>query len=224
MKKTILTCAIVGLMATESTQAQVNMQGGGDMLSFSRRDHVEEVTTGSQYINDRFLSARVNEGTQLFRIRFNPYLGIMEYDKDGEIYHLDKADNTVVEFTGTETTTYKLFDYTNKDIKQSDYMRVVFEGKKVSFQTLENVYLQPGKKAINSYERSTQPEYKRENDVRYMTINGKTEEFSTRTNRFVKMFDGKMQSELKNFIKDNNIDLDKDGDLIKLGKHLDSIL
>lgn len=224
MKKIILTCAIVGLMATESAQAQVNMQGGGDMLSFSRRDHVEEVTTGSQYINDRFLSARVNEGTQLFRIRFNPYLGIMEYDKDGEIYHLDKADNTVVEFTGTQTTTYKLFDYTNKDIKQSDYMRVVFEGKKVSFQTLENVYLQPGKKAINSYERSTQPEYKRENDVRYMTINGKTEEFSTRTNRFVKMFDGKMQSELKNFIKDNNIDLDKDGDLIKLGKHLDSIL
>lgn len=224
MKKIILTCAIVGLMATESAQAQINMQGGGDMLSFSRRDHVEEVTTGSQYINDRFLSARVNEGTQLFRIRFNPYLGIMEYDKDGEIYHLDKADNTVVEFTGTETTTYKLFDYTNKDIKQSDYMRVVFEGKKVSFQTLENVYLQPGKKAINSYERSTQPEYKRENDVRYMTINGKTEEFSTRTNRFVKMFDGKMQSELKNFIKDNNIDLDKDGDLIKLGKHLDSIL
>ncbi len=224
MKKIILTCAIVGLMATESAQAQVNMQGGGDMLSFSRRDHVEEVTTGSQYINDRFLSARVNEGTQLFRIRFNPYLGIMEYDKDGEIYHLDKADNTVVEFTGTQTTTYKLFDYTNKDIKQSDYMRVVFEGKKVSFQTLEKVYLQPGKKAINSYERSTQPEYKRDNDVRYMTINGKTEEFSTRTNRFVKMFDGKMQSELKNFIKDNNIDLDKDGDLIKLGKHLDSIL
>ena len=53
------------------------------MLTFSKRDDSPEVTAGSQYINDRFLSARVNEGTELFRIRFNPYLGIMEYEKDG---------------------------------------------------------------------------------------------------------------------------------------------
>lgn len=224
MKRLILTFAILGFIATDEATAQVVMQRGGDMLTFSKRDDSPEVTAGSQYINDRFLSARVNEGTDLFRIRFNPYLGIMEYDKDGEIYHLTKNVNTVVEFVGSNSVTYKLYKYTDNDTEHTEYMKVVFEGEKIAFQTLEKVILKPGKTATNSYESSSQPEYKRDNDKRFMTINGKTQEFSTRTNRFIKMFDKSIQSNLKDYIKDNRIDLDKDADLVKLGRHLDGLL
>ena len=224
MKRLILTFAVLGFIATDHAEAQVVMQRGGDMLTFSKRDDSPEVTAGSQYINDRFLLARVNEGTELFRIRFNPYLGIMEYEKDGEIYHLNKDKNEIVEFVGTNATTYKLFQYSNRDVNHTDYMKVVFEGEKVSFQTLEKVILRPGKTAVNSYESSSQPEYKRENDTRFITIDGKTQEFSTRTNRFVKMFDKSIEKDLRSYIKDNRIDLDNDADLIKLGRHLDSIL
>jgi len=224
MKKLILTFAILGFIATDEATAQVVMQRGGDMLTFSKRDDSPEVTAGSQYINDRFLSARVNEGTDLFRIRFNPYLGIMEYDKDGEIYHLTKDVNTVVEFVGSNSVTYKLYKYTDNDTEHTEYMKVVFEGEKIAFQTLEKVILKPGKTATNSYESSSQPEYKRDSDKRFMTINGKTQEFSTRTNRFIKMFDKSIQSNLKDYIKDNRIDLDKDADLVKLGRHLDGLL
>lgn len=224
MKRLILTFAILGFIATDEATAQVVMQRGGDMLTFSKRDDSPEVTAGSQYINDRFLSARVNEGTDLFRIRFNPYLGIMEYDKDGEIYHLTKDVNTVVEFVGSNSVTYKLYKYTDNDSEHTEYMKVVFEGEKIAFQTLEKVILKPGKTATNSYESSSQPEYKRDSDKRFMTINGKTQEFSTRTNRFIKMFDKSIQSNLKDYIKDNRIDLDKDADLVKLGRHLDGLL
>lgn len=224
MKRLILTFAILGFIATDEATAQVVMQRGGDMLTFSKRDDSPEVTTGSQYINDRFLSARVNEGTDLFRIRFNPYLGIMEYDKNGEIYHLTKDVNTVVEFVGSNSVTYKLYKYTDNDTEHTEYMKVVFEGEKIAFQTLEKVILKPGKSATNSYETSSQPEYKRDSDKRFMTINGKTQEFSTRTNRFIKMFDKSIQSNLKDYIKDNRIDLDKDADLVKLGRHLDGLL
>lgn len=224
MKRLILTFAILGFIATDEATAQVVMQRGGDMLTFSKRDDSPEVTAGSQYINDRFLSARVNEGTDLFRIRFNPYLGIMEYDKDGEIYHLTKDVNTIVEFVGSNSVTYKLYKYTDNDTEHTEYMKVVFEGEKIAFQTLEKVILKPGKTATNSYESSSQPEYKRDNDKRFMTINGKTQEFSTRTNRFIKMFDKSIQSNLKDYIKDNRIDLDKDADLVKLGRHLDGLL
>lgn len=224
MKRLILTFAILGFIATDEATAQVVMQRGGDMLTFSKRDDSPEVTAGSQYINDRFLSARVNEGTDLFRIRFNPYLGIMEYDKDGEIYHLTKDVNTVVEFVGSNSVTYKLYKYTDNDTEHTEYMKVVFEGEKIAFQTLEKVILKPGKSATNSYESSSQPEYKRDSDKRFMTINGKTQEFSTRTNRFIKMFDKSIQSNLKDYIKDNRIDLDKDADLVKLGRHLDGLL
>lgn len=224
MKRLILTFAILGFIATNEATAQVVMQRGGDMLTFSKRDDSPEVTAGSQYINDRFLSARVNEGTDLFRIRFNPYLGIMEYDKDGEIYHLTKDVNTVVEFVGSNSVTYKLYKYTDNDTEHTEYMKVVFEGEKIAFQTLEKVILKPGKSATNSYESSSQPEYKRDSDKRFMTINGKTQEFSTRTNRFIKMFDKSIQSNLKDYIKDNRIDLDKDADLVKLGRHLDGLL
>jgi len=224
MKRLILTFAILGFIATDEATAQVVMQRGGDMLTFSKRDDSPEVTAGSQYINDRFLSARVNEGTDLFRIRFNPYLGIMEYDKDGEIYHLTKDVNTVVEFVGPNSVTYKLYKYTDNDTEHTEYMKVVFEGEKIAFQTLEKVILKPGKTATNSYESSSQPEYKRDSDKRFMTINGKTQEFSTRTNRFIKMFDKSIQSNLKDYIKDNRIDLDKDADLVKLGRHLDGLL
>lgn len=224
MKRLILTFAILGFIATDEATAQVVMQRGGDMLTFSKRDDSPEVTAGSQYINDRFLSARVNEGTDLFRIRFNPYLGIMEYDKDGEIYHLTKDVNTIVEFVGSNSVTYKLYKYTDNDTEHTEYMKVVFEGEKIAFQTLEKVILKPGKTATNSYESSSQPEYKRDSDKRFMTINGKTQEFSTRTNRFIKMFDKSIQSNLKDYIKDNRIDLDKDADLVKLGRHLDGLL
>ncbi|PJR04792.1 hypothetical protein [Avrilella dinanensis] len=224
MKRLILTFAILGFIATDEATAQVVMQRGGDMLTFSKRDDSPEVTAGSQYINDRFLSARVNEGTDLFRIRFNPYLGIMEYDKDGEIYHLTKDVNTVVEFVGSNSVTYKLYKYTDNDTEHTEYMKVVFEGEKIAFQTLEKVILKPGKTATNSYESSSQPEYKRDSDKRFMTINGKTQEFSTRTNRFIKMFDKSIQNNLKDYIKDNRIDLDKDADLVKLGRHLDGLL
>lgn len=224
MKRLILTFAILGFIATDEATAQVVMQRGGDMLTFSKRDDSPEVTAGSQYINDRFLSARVNEGTDLFRIRFNPYLGIMEYDKDGEIYHLTKNVNTVVEFVGSNSVTYKLYKYTDNDTEHTEYMKVVFEGEKIAFQTLEKVILKPGKTATNSYESSSQPEYKRDSDKRFMTINGKTQEFSTRTNRFIKMFDKSIQNNLKDYIKDNRIDLDKDADLVKLGRHLDGLL
>src|SRR5690606_31111028 len=129
MKRLILTFAILGFIATDEATAQVVMQRGGDMLTFSKRDDSPEVTAGSQYLNHRLLSSPVNGGTDLFTIRFTRYRGIMAYDKDGEIYHLTKNVNTVVEFVGSNSVTYKLYKYTDNDTEHTEYMKVVFEGE-----------------------------------------------------------------------------------------------
>ncbi len=228
MKKVILSSFAISIFSTLSTNAQVSMQqgsyGNATTLSFTKRNNTEAASiVGNQYIDDKFASAHVNNGTTPFQIRFNPYNNIMEYNKDGEILNLTKGQNTVVEFLGTSAK-YVLTSYKDKrGNENSEYMRFVYEGKKVNFLTLEKINLKPATKATNSYETDKQAEYIRAKDERYITLNNVTTEAPSKVKELVKLIPSK-EKEIKDFVKTNKTNFDRDTDLKKLGMYLDSIL
>ncbi len=229
MKKVILSSFAIFIFSTLSTNAQVSLQASGsgsmNQLSFSKRSNfVNKNIVGSQFINDKFGSAYVNNGSTPFQLRFNVYNNIMEYNKDGEILNLTKEQNTVIEFTGASTTKYKLISYTDKrQNEEKDYMRVVYEGKKISFLTLEKIDLKAATKASNSYEADKEAEYIRAKDERYITLNNVTTEAPSKVKELVKLIPSK-EKEIKDFVKTNKTNFDRDTDLKKLGMYLDSIL
>ena len=229
MRKIILSSFAVFIFSTLSANAQVSLQASGsgsmNQLSFSKRSNfVNKNIVGSQFINDKFSAALVNNGTTPFQIRFNVYNNIMEYNKDGEILNLTKEQNPVIEFTGTSNGKYKLTSYTDKrKNEEKDYMRVVYEGNKVSFLTLEKIDLKAATKASNSYESDKEAEYIRAKDERYMTLNTTTAVAPSKVKELAKLIPSK-EKEIKDFVKANKIDFNEDADLKKLGTYLDSIL
>lgn len=227
MKKMILSVCAIAFTGIFASNAQISLQGQegtANMLSYTKRTGNDASTiAGKQFINDQFSSAYVNNGNTAFQIRFNPYLNVMEYKKDGELLNLTRDQNTVVKFLGGSGATYVLTDYVNKRAEESkDYMRVVYEGKKIQFLVLEKINLKPATKASNSYETDKQAEYIRAKDEIFMTYNEKTFSSPSKVKDLIKVMPSH-EKEIKAFVKTNNIDFNKEFDLKKLGAFLDGL-
>ena len=227
MKKMIFSIFAFTFVGIFTTNAQISIQGpqeSANMLSFSRRSNTgNSAIIGNQFINDKFASAYVNGGNTAFQIRFNPYLNIMEYNKDGEILNLTRESNTTIEFLGNTGAKYVLVSYNNKRNEENkDYLRVIYEGSKVNFYVLEKISLKAATKASNSYESDKQAEYIRSKDEIYMSFDGKTSPSPSKVKDVIKMMPTH-EKEIKSFVKDQKIDFNKEIDLKKLGAFLDQL-
>jgi hypothetical protein len=97
----------------------------------------------------------------------------------------------------------------------SGYFKVIYEGEKYHlYQKLTKEFIE-GKKAINSVARDVPPTYKGDEELYLVPVDGTPIELSGSKNRKLKAFPSN-NKELKKYIKENKLNINKDYSLKKL--------
>ncbi len=215
MKKAIFILTLGIFSITSNAQVQINT--GGGILSFSKSpDFNDANTTGSKYLSDAYQSTKVNKGTQDFMIRYNAYTDMMEYKTGTDVLELIKEKNT--HFVFQDGSVYELFQYDLDGKSHNRYHKILTDKNGVKVSKFQSIKLVPGKKASSSYDSDTQPAYKANKDVYFITYNNQTFEFDGKQKSLEKIISGKADA-IKAFYKENKIK-ENDSDMIKLGNFL----
>ena len=86
---------------------------------------------GSQYFEDRFLTARVSLlGNKELEIRYNAVKDEMEYKNEGKVFRLNKKDSLIVVFKFGNKI-YEYIDYVFKKKSEKGYLVRVTNFKKI---------------------------------------------------------------------------------------------
>lgn len=216
MKKAIFILTLGIFSITSNAQVSLQSSGEGTLLFRRSADFNDAAVAGSKYIMETFESAKVNNGTQNFMIRYNAYTDMMEYKTGTDVLELIKEKNT--HFVFQDGTVYELFKYEFKNNVVERYHRVLVSNKNATISKYQSMKLVPASKASNSYESDTQATYKANKDVYFITYNNQTFEFDGKQKSLEKIISGKADA-IKAFYKENKIK-ENDSDMIKLGNFL----
>lgn len=232
MKKLILTSLLSLVMAGAFAQGReyyevysktidINQKS----LAFGLTEAQFDAIKDEAYANVNFVPGKIFQKDQLIKdnvpMRYNAYADEIEIKKNSftENYNALLKDPNIFVKIGNDIYVFIPFEGSNE---KGGYFNVLKEGKTYDlYKKTTAIYREP-KKASTSYERDTPPSF--EKSVKYYLVkDGKFLEMPSRKSKVLKMM-GKKKSEIKAFIKENNIDLDKEADLIRLVSYFDSLL
>ena len=136
---------------------------------------------------------------------------------------IPKQNGSTITITGTgEVYAFQNYKAENgEDIH--GYLNVVSDNQKVKIYKRERIYLQPGKVAMDSYQKSKAPVYKRADDEFYVKINDGEITYVSNKKDIANLVPGKSK-EVLDFIKKNKIDVEEAKDLQELSGFIESIL
>jgi len=184
--------------------------------------------SGSAYENEEFVSGYVfKDGKPLatnVALRYNAKRDEIEVKKtlgaaDASGRVLKRREDIYIKILN------KVFVYSpvKEGISKGGYFMVIHEGDNYSlYKKLTKRFIE-GREAINSITRDTPPAYQ-DKEVFYLVNNTKESftELPKSRKRKLKTFENN-KKELKAFVKENRLNLNKDYDLAKLVKYYDSL-
>jgi len=181
---------------------------------------------GSKYLADAFMPAVVSTmPDKLFNIKYNIFSGEMEVQStNNKAYALNKYRKDIVITFIDSKTTYQLFDYINSDnMMQLGYFLVLNRGENKILIKEKIIFLEE-KPSKTGYDEHRPPQYKRLDDKYYVKTSGSSNalELPKNKNKFAELFP-KNKSDILSFIKSNKIKLNKEDDLKKIIKYINSL-
>lgn len=194
-------------------------------LSFGLTEAQFEAIKDEAYANPNFLPGKIFQEDQLIKddvpMRYNAYADEIEIKKNmsDETYSaLIKSPDIFVKII---RDIYVFIPYEGSNEK-GGYFNVLLDGKTYDLYKKTKATFREPQKAETSYERDTPPSFPKMVTY-YLVQNGTFLEMPNSKSKILKMMDRK-KSEMKKYIKDNDIDLDKEADLIKAITYFDSLL
>jgi len=177
-------------------------------------------TIGSEYVNDKFSEATVNNGTQYFDLRYNNHNGYFEYKKSPtHVINLSKEKNT--EITFKDGRKYLLKQYKINKTSKEDYLLAVgIKDSNVKLYKLESVEF-IHKESSNSYQEQKSPEFKLKKPLYFVEYNNNITSIQ-KSKDLEKAFPNHSK-EIKKFVSQKSIDFNSD-DMILVQNFLNSIL
>ncbi|HPE82840.1 MAG TPA: hypothetical protein PLV43_03910 [Aequorivita sp.] len=177
------------------------------------------------YANPNFVQGKIFQEDQLIKddvpMRYNAYADEIEIKKNAsdESYSALIKDPNI--FVKIFKDIYVFVPYEGSNEK-GGYFNVLSDGKTYDlYKKVTATYKEP-QKAQTSYERDSPPSFTKTTKY-YLVQNGTFLEMPSSKSKLLKMMD-KKKDEIKNYIKKNNIDTDKEADMIKLVSYFDSLL
>ncbi len=186
-----------------------------------------ESYTGTPYNNKNYLPGNIYQNNELLAtniaVRYNAVADELEVKEslttpDDQAKVLTKSPDIFVKIVDD----IYIFAPYKGGIEGGGYFQVVHEGKKVDlYKKLEKDF-KPEKKATSSITTSTPAKFT--DDITYYLAdkNGKFYEMPRSKKRRLKVF-GKSYDTMKDFVKDNNLDISEEKDLLRAVKHYDTL-
>src|SRR5690606_32030456 len=149
MKKTTILLGLIGCSYASNAHVVLGQEGG--LLNLKNNKTSKEYNTGSQYYNENFSIASVDNGLRELEIRYNNFKDVMEYEqKTGEYLELNKDQNYIVAFRNRETYHYKKYN-DSKGKALDGYLLLLGQDENVALYRNNKKELQEARKAQNSY-------------------------------------------------------------------------
>ncbi|QQX77925.1 MULTISPECIES: hypothetical protein [Aequorivita] len=194
-------------------------------LAFGLTEAQFDAIKDEAYANPNFVQGKIFQEDQLIKddvpMRYNAYadeIEIKNNPSDESYGALIKSPDIFVKIF---RDIYVFVPYEGSNDK-GGYFNVLSDGKTYDLYKKTKATFREPQKAQTSYERDMPPSFPK-TVTYYLVQNGTFLEMPNSKSKILKMMDRK-KSEMKRFIKENNIDLDEEADLIKTIAYFDSLL
>ncbi len=193
-------------------------------LAFGLTEAEFESIKDEAYTNPNFVEGNIYQENQLMKsyvpMRYNSFADEIEIKKnmsDENYFALTKDPNIFVKM---RNDIYVFVPHQDGKDK-GGYFNVLNDGKTYDlYKRTTSIFREP-QKARTSYERDSPPSF--EKTVKYYLVqNGTFMEMPSSKSKVLKVMNSK-KDEIKAFIKSNNLDIDKEADLIKVVAYFDSL-
>lgn len=177
------------------------------------------------YANPNFVQGKIFQEDKLIKddvpMRYNAFADEIEIKKNtsDENYGALIKDPSI--FVKIFKDIYVFVPYEGSNEK-GGYFNVLSDGKTYDLYKKTKAVFREPKKAKTTYERDMPPSFPK-TVTYYLVQNGTFLEMPSSKSKILKMMDSK-KKDINSYIKQNNIDLDKEADLIKLVTYFDSLL
>lgn len=182
---------------------------------------------GSPYFNDEFVLGDIFQGDELIAtetpLRYNIFSNEIEVkeslgDSDEDASPLTKSSEIWVKINDVIVV---LIPFNGSD-EEGSYFQILFEGKKIDFlKKVDKKYTTP-KKASTSITRDLKGAFTDETTFFLQTKSGRMFEMPKAKNKKYLIF-GKHAQTLKDYAKENRLNINKEHDLKRLVIHFDSL-
>lgn len=194
-------------------------------LAFGLTEAEFDAIKDEAYANVNFIQGKIFQGEELIKdevpMRYNAYADEIEIKKNKyeESYSALMKDPNI--FVKIFKDIYIFVPFQGSNAK-GGYFNVLSEGKTYDLYKKTTATYREPQKARTNYERDAPPSF--EKTIKYYLVqDGTFLEMPSSKSKVLKMMNAK-KDEVKTYIKQNNIDLDKEADLIKLVSYFDSLL
>lgn len=219
MKKYILTFIVFFLSITMYCQDQERhriIDVITDMTILKQSYYDVDNTKGSPYLNQNFIPAVVGDAKINALLRYDVHNDEFEFVNGKDTLLLNKTEqfNTIT-LPGTNTK-YKLVEYDKKGKLAPGYLIWLYEKNNLILFKKQNIVYNKERIAKSSFEKDTPANFERIKDTYYLKDHNKViSEFPSNKKGLLKLYPEK-KAELEAFIKQNNIDFEKEPDIIKV--------
>jgi len=196
-----------------------------DGRSLTERKEKSQPATGSMFVNEKFMPAKISGNAAPVLLRYNGYADNFEMSNPqaNETKTLPKDPNSTITFVADDKK-YVLADYVKEDGNTNNgYLIVVNETAKVKIYKRERITMTPEFFPTNSYQSYKPANYKKADDEFYVKLGDKEPVFFSGKKEFAKLVGGK-NKEVLDFIKKNNINTEKEADLVKLSAYVETLI
>jgi len=177
------------------------------------------------YLNTNFLVGNIYQDENLLKsnvpMRYNAYADEIEIKNhiSEENYGALMKDPSIYAKISKDIYVFIPYDGSNE---KGGYFNVLNDGKTYDLYKKTTSLFREPQKAKTSYGRDTPPSFTK-NVKYYLVEDGSFLEMPSRKSKVIKMMD-KKKTEIKAYIKDNDINMNKEADMIKLVSYFDSLL
>lgn len=203
----------------QHTNAHSTLYGSSVM---NREINQEKETKGSQYFQENFMYAFVDDMNKPFKMRYNAYFDEMEFENEGVTYDLDKNQYKVINFDDLNKK-FIVAEYNDGNKIVNGYLvEVVGEGGVLLYKR-EKMEFSEAKNSGTGFGIDTPPAYKpKKDDFFIKTAGGSIIPLPSSRSKITDLFGDKSKA-LNSFIKENRISLNSEKDLKRLFQYANSI-
>ncbi len=177
------------------------------------------------YSNASFINGNIYQDENLIKsgvpMRFNAYADEIEIKNNPSDKKYGALTKDPSIFVKINTDIYVFFPYEGSN-KKGGYFNALTDGKTYSLYKKTTAKFMAPEKAKTSYQKDTKPSFNKTTKY-YLMHNGTLLELPTNKSKVLSVMDIK-KNEIKQFINENKLDVDKEEDLIKIVAYFDSLL
>ncbi len=194
-------------------------------LAFGLTEAEFDAIKNDAYLNSNFMVGNIYQDDKLLKnnvpMRYNAYADEIEIKSNAseENYGALMKDPSI--YVKINKDIYVFIPYEDSNEK-GGYFNLLADGKTYDLYKKTTAVFKEPTKAKTSYQRDTPPSFEKITKY-YLVQNGKFFELPASKAKVLKVMDSK-KSEVKYFIDENNLDVDKEADLIKVVSYFDSLL